>query len=171
MTTKLPTKHYTIQKLRKSANSPYFGLAVTDFTFPFPYRKAGDIHVTLVEPNGEQKLVRDVHYMLDGSVVRLNEQSLGLDENSPLEVGLFVARITEPEDIKFVPGHPVKASDLNDLFELQTMRSEELEALVKSQAWVGELPPANPWVGALWVNNNDYRIHCYTDQNIWVDVR
>ena len=161
---------FTIQKVRYGSNGPSWGLKTSDFLVPFPYQKPTDLRVSFQAEGNSRLLALNTDYLLDGSVLRLNEEALGLSQSSPLDVHLFITRVTELQDIKFEPGHPIKASDLNDLFEMYKFRDEELETLVKSNAHFGPTPPPSPWVGQLYVNDSYFRIYSWTGSE-WVDVR
>lgn len=160
----IPATSYTIQKSKIGVT---YKLRTNSLLVPFPYIQNSDVRVFM----DSQRLIEGTHYSLNNSVVTLDDTNLGLDHNSPLQVQFHVSRLTTIPDITFVPGHPIKAADLNDWFQVLVLRTQELDTLAKSNAWVSDTPPPHPWVGMLWVSSKDYRIHTYTDQEIWVDVR
>lgn len=169
----LPRSSYTIQKSKRGT---VWKLKNNSFLIGYNFRQNSDVRIWMVEntPDGsrELRLVEGTHYILEPTgAVTLIEEALGLTQSSPLEIQFHTNRLTEVQDIRFSPGHPVKADDLNDLFDMLILRTEELDGLVTSNAWVSDTPPPNPWVGMLWVSSNDYRIHTFTNQNIWVDVK
>ena len=158
-----PTTSYTIQKTRQGVT---WKLRGNTLMVPFPYIKPSDVRVFM----GSQRLTEGTHYTLDGSIITLHDQNLGLDQSSPLKITFYVSRLTEIPDITFTPGHPVKAQDLNDWFQVLVLRTQELDTLTRSNSWVSDTPPPEPWKGMLWTSTLDYRIHCWTGSE-WVDVK
>ena len=159
--------NYTIQKVKKkSANMPYFGLAATDFLIPFPYRQPSDLVVALLVI-GEDDVLTPDKYTVDGSVVRLDEDSLGLDIGNSLTVSLNIARNTQVDFAEFQSGHPVKAGDLNDNFEQLVFKIEENTTLIQNNTVVSTTQPVNPYKGQHWLHLPYYREYIYTGSE-WV---
>lgn len=159
----LPSSAQTITKVRQGVT---WKLKSNAFTIGYPYNKPTDVSVWM----GDQLLHEGQHYHLEMGVVTLHDDQLGLSQDSPLKITFYTRRLTELQDIQFKPGHPIRAEDLNDWMQQLTMRTEELDGLVKSNAWVADTPPPEPWTGMLWVSNVDYRIYSWTGTE-WVDVR
>ena len=159
---------YTIQKIKKkSANMPYYGLAVTDFIIPFPYRQPSDLVVALLVV-GEDDLLTNDQYVVDGGLVRLNEEALGLDIGNSLTVSLSITRNTQVDFAIYQPGHPVKAADLNDNFEQLFYKIEENTALIQNNTTVSDDQPVNPYKGKRWLRTPYYREYVY-DGKQWVE--
>lgn len=159
----LPTASYTIQKSRRGAD---FKLFSNSLIVPFPFLKAADVRVYMEN----QRLTIGAQYSLSNSVITLHDDNLGLTQSSPLEINFHISRLTEIPNITFTPGAPVKADDLNDWFQVLVMRTEELNALTLSNAWVADTPPPEPWKGMFWVSTSSYRNFVWTGSE-WVDIR
>ena len=160
--------NYLIEKVRKkSANEPYYGLAATDFLIPFKYRQPSDLVVALLVVGQDSVLTND-QYTIDGSVLRLDEESLGLDIGNSLTVSLNIARNTQVDFAEFQAGHPVKAGDLNDNFEQLVLKIEENTTLIQNNTVVSDQVPVNPYAGQHWLQLPYYREFIYTTNGEWV---
>ena len=164
-----PTTTYKIPKVKKRAtNLPYFGLQTTSFLIPFPYFKASDVVVSLhTADNQDTLLVENTNYVIDGSVLRLNEESLGLNEGSDQEVLINASRNTQLDLAVYVAGHPVKAGDLNHNFDQLVYRIEENNILILNNTFVGNDAPVNPYKGQTWLRT-PYYVHYIFDGSVWV---
>ena len=159
--------NYTIQKVKKkSANMPWYGLEVTDFLIPFPYRQPSDLVVALMVVGEDDVLTTD-KYIVDGSVLRLDEEALGLDKSDSLTVSLNIARNTQVDFAIYQPGHPIKADDLNDNFEQLFYKIEENTTLIQNNTVVSDTPPVNPYKGQHWLQLPYFREYIYTSSE-WV---
>ena len=159
---------FAIQKVRYGTNGKWFGLKHSDFSVPFSYNKTSDVVVALLVGDDDRVLVENTDYSLDGSMLRLNEEELGLNKDDPLSVSLSVARNTAIPNITFVPGNPVRADDLNDLFSAHQMKIEENTALIKNNTVVSDQKPVNPYTGQHWLQLPFYREFIYTSNGEWV---
>ena len=169
-----PSQIFTIQKVRYGTNTPWYGLKISDFVIPYPYNDPNDVVVALYADTtigaANRILNPGTDYTLHPTTgqLQLNEENLGLDQQSGLSVVLSTARNTTIPNITFTPGHPIRANDLNDLFNAHTLKIEELEA--RQGAVFSEVPPPGTAAGQLWVSSTDFRIYCWTG-DVWVDVR
>ena len=164
-----PSDVFTIQKVRKGTNLPYWGLKNTQLLVSFPYIQTSDVLVWIYPSNTDHRhLVEGVENTLHNNLVQLNEQQLGLDIDDGLEVVLSVARNTQLPQISFQPGAAIRADALNGLFTAHQLKLEELDA--RQGSTFSSTPPPNPATGQLWVSSDSFRIFVWTGKQ-WVDVK
>lgn len=167
------TTTYTIPKVKKGTNTPYFGLDITSFLIPFPYFNTSDVVVAmrgdLNNDTGKDDvlLVKDQNYSINGSMLTLDEQSLGLDASDGLDVIISATRSTQLDLSVFSPGHPVKAGDLNHNFNQLVYLIEENQSLILNNTYVGDEAPVNPYKGQTWLRT-PYYVHYIYDGTYWV---
>lgn len=166
------TTTYTIQKVKKGTNLPYYGLKLTDFILPFPYYQTSDVVVAMRGSlnnvdSDDILLVEGQHYTINGSVLRLNEQELGLDISDSLSVVLNATRNTNLNLAVYSPGHPVKAQDLNYNFNQLVFKIEENASLIKNNTYVSDTAPTPPYKGQTWLRT-PYYVHYIFDGSSWV---
>ena len=136
-----------------------------NYLIPFSYNSVDQLVVTI---NGQ----RTTAYSAYGPQLILDKRPA---DNSEIRIYRNTELQAEPTDVgamaRFTPGHPVKASDLNDNYSWLVQRIEELETLVKSQAYLSDFPPSDDvaWTGMTWVNTNTWTVRVF-DGSVWVEV-
>ena len=156
------TTTYTIPKVRKGTNLPYFGLSTISFLIPFNYINTSDVVVAMrgnlndTSAKDDVLLIERTNYSLNGSMLTIDEQSLNLDATDSLDVVLSATRNTDINFAIYHPGHPIKAADLNDNFEQLFLRTEELNTLVLNNTYVSDTAPVNPYKGQTWLRTPYY---------------
>ena len=169
----MTTTTYTIPKVRKGTNLPYFGLDIVSFLLPFPYFNTSDVVVALrgdfddVTGRGDVLLTEGQNYSINGSMLTIDEQSLGLDSGDSLAVSLSATRNTQLDLSVFTPGHPVKAGDLNHNFDQLVYLIEENQSLILNNTYVSDTAPVNPYKGQTWLRTPYYTHYIY-DGTQWV---
>ena len=164
---------YTIPKVRKGTNLPYFGLDIISVLLPFPYFNTTDVVVALrgnlndTSGKDDVLLVEGTNYSINGSMLTLDEQSLGLDAGNSLDVILSATRNTILDLAEYHPGHPIKAGDLNHNFQQLLYRIEENTTLINSNTYVGDNAPTPPRTGQTWLRTPYYTHYIY-DGTYWV---
>lgn len=165
------TTSYTIPKVRKGTNSPYFGLDTVSFIVPFPYVMKSDVVVAIRKNtksiDDDRLLALNTHYTIDGSLLTIDEQSLNLEATDSLDVILNITRNTVLDLAVFTPGHPITASDLNNNFNQLVMLAEENDTLVKNNTYVSDDAPLYPYKGQTWLRT-PYYVHYIFDGSVWV---
>ena len=167
----MTTTTYTIPKVRKGTNSPYFGLDVISFLVPFPYVMKTDVVVAIrgnTNNNTDDRLLSlNTHYTIDGSILTLDEESLNLEGKDSLDIILTITRNTDVSLAVFTPGHPITASDLNNNFQQLIFQAEENETLIKNNTYVSDESPVYPYKGQTWLRT-PYYVHYIYDGTYWV---
>ena len=164
---------YTIPKVKKGTNKPYYGLQVTSFLLPFPYFQTTDVVVAIrgnlesVSVKDDLLLVEGENYIIDGSRLILHEESLGLRGKDSLSIKLNASRNTALDLAVFAVGHPVKAGDLNHNFEQLVYKMEENNTLILNNTHVSDTAPVNPYQGQHWLRTPYYTEYIFTG-NEWV---
>ena len=167
------TTSYTIPKVKKGTNLPYFGLKTNNFIIPFPYFNTADVVVAMrgnlndTTGRDDTLLIEGTHYTISGSILTLDEQSLGLNSGDSLDVILSATRNTILDSATYTPGHPIKAGDLNHNFEQLLYRIEENTTLINSNTYVGTDAPTPPRKGQTWLRT-PYYTHYIFDGSVWV---
>lgn len=93
------TTTYTIPKVRKGTNLPYFGLSTISFLIPFNYINTSDVVVAMrgnlndTSAKDDVLLIEGTNYSLNGSMLTIDEQSLNLDATDSLDVVLMLLEI------------------------------------------------------------------------------
>ena len=169
----MTTTTYTIPKVRKGTNLPYFGLQITSFSLPFPYFKTTDVVVAIrgnlddVSGKDDVLLIEGQNYAIDGSRLIIDEESLGLDITNSLSIKLNASRNTQLDLAVYQAGHPVKAGDLNHNFEQLVYKIEENNSLILNNTYVGDTAPVTPYKGQTWLRT-PYYTHYIFDGVQWV---
>ena len=169
----MTTTTYTIPKVRKGTNLPYFGLQITDFLLPFPYFKTTDVVVAIrgnlesISVKDDLLLVEGENYLIDGSRLIIHEESLGLSKNDSLSIKLNVSRNTALDLAIFAAGHPLKSDDLNHNFEQLVYKMEENNTLILNNTHVSDTAPVTPYKGQHWLRTPYYTEYIFTG-NEWV---
>ena len=158
---------YTVQKIRSSDKEKSFGLKQTDLLIPFPYFRTSDIVVAILALGKDTLLIENTNYIVDGSVLCINEKSLGLNQASGLEVSVSITRNTNVNLAEFGPGHPLKADDLNHNFQQLLYKIEESNSLITSSTVISDDQPVNPYPGQHWLRTPFYREYIF-DGDQWV---
>ena len=167
------TTTYTIPKVKKGTNLPYYGLHTNNFLLPFPFYSSRDVVVALRgninDANGvdDVLLAEGTNYTINGSTLTLDEPSLGLDISNSLDVILSVSRNTILDLAVYQAGHPVKAGDLNHNFQQLLYRIEENTSLINSNTYVSDNAPTPPRTGQTWLRTPYYTHYIY-DGSSWV---
>ena len=166
------TTTYTIPKVRKkSANQPIYGLDAISFILPFPYVMKSDVVVAIrgnTNNNTDDRLLTlNTHYTIDGSLLTLDEESLGLEASDSLDIILNITRNTDINLAVFTPGHPITASDLNNNFNQLVMLAEENETLIQNNIYVSDNAPLHPYLGQGWMRTPFYVLYVW-DGSQWV---
>ena len=166
------TTTYVIPKVRKrSANQPIYGLDAVSFLLPFNYFMKDHVVVAIrgnTKNNTDDRLLTlNTHYTLDGSLLTLDEESLGLEATDSLDIILDITRNTVLDLSVFKAGHPITAYDLNHNFSQLVYLAEENEELIKSNTYVSDNAPLHPYKGQGWLRT-PYYTHYIFDGVYWV---
>ena len=165
------TTTYTIPKVRKGTNLPYFGLDTISIIVPFPYFMKSHIVVSIRKNTNsirdDKLLALNTNYTIDDSLLTLDERSLGLDAGDSLDVVLSITRNTILDLSVFKAGHPITAYDLNHNFQQLVYLTEENEELIKSNTYVSDTAPVYPYKGQTWLRTPYYTHYIY-DGTQWV---
>ena len=136
-----------------------------NLTVPFAHT-ADNIIVTI---NG----VPTNNYSYSNSVVRFESGVLSHDDLVTI-YRQTTPDAAEPKSDKlpeYNPGDNIRAEDLNEANSILVKRIEELEALVKSQAYLGDNPPDSSlvWPGMAWMNTTTMRVSIFNGKQ-WVET-
>ncbi len=112
-------------------------------------------------------LTEGTHYNINGSILTIDEQSLGLSNTDNNAVQFTVTRNTQLDLAVYSPGHPIKAGDLNHNFQQLLYKIEENTSLVENNTYVSDTAPVNPFKGQTWLRT-PYYVHYIYDGNTWV---
>ena len=162
----MTTIKYTVPKVKKGTNLPYYGLSNNSFLIPFPYFNTSDVIVSM-QTTEDILLTEGTNYEINGSVLVLDEESLNLDIDSGLDIAVNASRNTNLNLATYVAGHPVKASDLNYNFEQLVYKIEENNTLILNNTYVSDTAPAVPYKGQTWLRT-PYYVHYIFDGTSWV---
>lgn len=162
MTTATPTSSWVVGE---NPEPQHTKSQVWNFPIPFTHTK------------------KNINVLVNGTRTDAYQYSVGVVtfSRSALQDGdvVTIARHTQPEAAdpttdklpEYNPGNSIKADDLNEANSILVKRLEELEALVKSQAYLGDNPPDSSiaWRGMAWVNTNTWRVAVFNGTR-WIET-
>lgn len=149
----MPTSvKYVVNYSSLVPNSQPYDLRHRNYLVPFEYSSHSQLIVTV---NGD----RTTEFSAYGNQLILDNQP---PDNAEITISRNTDLYAEPTDVetlsRFNAGAPIKADDLNDNYSLLVARLEELENLVRSQAYLSDSPPDKEllWKGFTWINTNTW---------------
>ena len=156
---------YQVNYVSDHSLTPY-ELRHRNYLIPFHFDSKDQILVHIDDKRTTDFLVSGSQIILnsrpaDNSLIRISRHT-ELSTDTPAPAG---------DMAQFKPGHPIKAGDLNDNYSWLVQRIEELESLVKNQAYLSSTePPADiVWKGFIWINTTNWVQSVYNG-NQFVEV-